>query len=85
MERRMERPITRSLLATFIEYAATQRVTLLEWHRFAVNHYHDERMEEARRKCVRILQRAKRGEVPKADVERLYSIARALRASEGKK
>jgi hypothetical protein len=85
MERRMERPITRSLLATFIEYAATQRVTLLEWHRFAVNHYHDERMEEARRECVRILQRAKRGEVPKAEVERLYSIAAALRASEGRK
>jgi hypothetical protein len=27
----------------------------------------------------------KRGKVPKADVERLYSIAAALRASEGKK
>jgi len=72
-------------LATFIEYAATQRITLLEWHRFAVNHYHDERMEEARRECVRILQRATRGEVPMADVERLYSIAAALRASGGKK
>src|SRR5215510_11296161 len=34
----MERPITGSLLATFIEYAATRRVTLLEWHRFAVQH-----------------------------------------------
>lgn len=66
------------------EYAATQRVTLLEWHRFAVNHYHDERMEEARRECVRIIQRAKRGEVPRVDVERLYSIAAALRASEWK-
>jgi hypothetical protein len=81
----MERPITRSLLATFIEYAATRRVTLLEWHRFAVNHYHDERMEDARRECVRIIRRVTRGEVPKADVERLYSIAAALRASEGKK
>jgi hypothetical protein len=81
----MERPITRSLLATFIEYAATRRVTLFEWHRFAIQHYGDERMEEARRECVRMLQRAKRGKVPKADVERLYSIAAALRASEGKK
>jgi len=44
----------------------------------------DEPMEEARRECVRIIQ-ATRGEVPKADVERLYSIAAALRASEGKK
>jgi len=81
----MKRPITRSLLATFIEYAATRRVTLLEWHRFAVNHYHDERMEDARRECVRIIRRVTRGEVPKADVERLYSIAAALRASEGEK
>ena len=81
----MKRPITRSLLATFIEYAATRRVTLLEWHRFAVNHYHDERMEDARRECVRIIRRVTRGEVPKADVERLYSLAAALRASEGKK
>jgi len=82
MERRIERPITRSLLATFIEYAVTQRVTVLEWHRFAVNHYHDERMEEARRECVRVLQRSKGREVPKADVEHLYSIAAALRAGE---
>ena len=80
----MERPITRSLLATFIEYAAMGRVTLLEWHRFAVQHYGDERMEEARRECVRIIQ-ATRREVPNADVERLYSIAAALRASDGKK
>jgi hypothetical protein len=42
-------------------------------------------MEEARRECVRILQRATRGEVPKADLERQYSIAAALRAGEGKK
>jgi hypothetical protein len=67
----MEKPITRSLLAMFIKYAATQRVTPLEWNRFAVNHYRDERME------------GKRGEVPKADMDRLYSIAASLRASEG--
>ena len=81
----MKRPITRSLLATFIEYAAIGRVTLSERHRFAVQHYGDQRMEEARRECVRIIRRVTRGEVPKADVERLYSIAAALRASEGKK
>jgi hypothetical protein len=81
----MERPITRSILATFIKYAATRRVTPSEWQRFAVQHYGDERMEEARRECVRILLRVTRGEVPKADVERLYSLAAALRASEGKK
>jgi hypothetical protein len=75
----MEKPITRPLLATFFEYAATQRVTLLEWHRFAVNHYHDERMEEARRECVRIIQRAKRGEVPRVDVERLFNCGGVAR------
>lgn len=85
MERRIERPITRSLLATFIEYAATQRVTLLEWHRFAVTHYHDKRMEEARRElCKTFIFRSKRGKLPKADVEYLYAKAAALRASEGK-
>jgi hypothetical protein len=84
MERRIERPITRSLLATFIEYAATQRVTPLEWDRFAVNHYYDERMEEARRELCKTFLRT-RGKVSKADVDRLYSIAAALRAGDGKK
>ena len=79
----MERPITRSLLATFIEYAATRRVTPSEWQRFAVQHYGDEQTEGARRECVRIIQRVMGREVPKADLERLYSIAAALRASEG--
>ena len=44
----MERPITRSLPATFIEYAARDCVTPLEWSRFIVNHYKDEVMEGAR-------------------------------------
>jgi len=34
-------------LATFIEYAATDRVTAIEWHRFAIRHYRDEHMENA--------------------------------------
>jgi hypothetical protein len=54
----MERPLTRSLLATFIEYAARDCVTPLEWSRFIVNHYGDEVMEAARVDCVRILQSA---------------------------
>ena len=37
--------LTRSLLATFIEYAARDCVTPLEWSRFIVNHYGDEVME----------------------------------------
>jgi len=47
-------------------------------------HYGDDGWRK-RRECVRIIQRVTRGEVPKADLERLYSIAAALRASEGKK
>jgi hypothetical protein len=50
----MYRPITRSLLASFIEYAAKGCVTPLEWHRFIVGHYHDEEMENARRECARV-------------------------------
>jgi hypothetical protein len=59
----MERPITRSLLATFIQYAARDCVTPLEWSRFIVNHYKDERMEAARIDCVRILQSDPPGKV----------------------
>ena len=79
----MERPVTRSLLATFIEYAATDRVTAVEWHRFVVQHYQDEHMENARREYARILGGPKRP-IPKAELERLYSIADSLRARQGK-
>jgi len=78
----MERPITRSLLATFIEYAARDCVRPLEWSRFIVTHYQDEVMEAARVDCVRILQSAPPGKVAKADMDRLYDIARDLRASD---
>ena len=81
----MKRPITRSLLATFIEYAAIGRVTLSERHRFAVQHYGDQRMEEARRECVRILRPVTRGKCPRLTWNAPYAIAAALRASEGKK
>jgi len=54
----------------FIEYAATRRVTPSEWQHFAVQHYGDERIEVARRECVRMLLQVTRGEVPKADVDR---------------
>jgi hypothetical protein len=82
--RPMETPITRSLLATFIEYAATDRVTAVEWDRFAVRHYQDEHMENARRECVRILSGPRKQPIPKTELERLYSIADDLRASERK-
>jgi len=79
---RMERPITRSLLATFIEYAAKGCVTTIEWHRFAVNHYHDEAMERARLECVRILATLGNGDyrnVPRSELDRLHAIAQDLR------
>ena len=78
----MERPITRSLLATFIEYAATDRVTLVEWDRFACNHYKDEVMENARRECVRIVMETGEGrgkKVPKSSRDRMFAIAQTLR------
>jgi hypothetical protein len=78
----MERPTTPSLLATFIEYAATDRVTAIEWHRFVVQHYQDEHMENARRECARILGGPRKRPIPKAELERLYSIADGLRTSE---
>ena len=74
----MSRPTTRTLLASFIENAAKDCVTPLEWDRFAVAHYGDEKMETARRHCVRILRERP---VPKEDLELLYSIAADLRAS----
>jgi len=79
----MERPITPSLLATFIEYAATNPVTAIEWHRFAVNHYRDERMENARRECVRLIISSK-GQLSKFERDRLHSIADSLRTREVK-
>jgi hypothetical protein len=82
--RAMERPITRSLLATFIEYAARDCVTPIEWFRFMVNHYGDEAMEAARVGCVRILQSAPRGGLATADLDRLYAIADELRANDKK-
>jgi hypothetical protein len=81
---RHERPITRSLLATFIEYAARDCVTPIEWSRFMVNHYGDEAMEAARVGCVRILQSAPRGGLASADLDRLYAIADELRAADKK-
>ncbi|MFZ1991902.1 MAG: hypothetical protein WAW96_19265 [Alphaproteobacteria bacterium] len=77
----MERPITRSLLATFIEYAARGCVTPIEWSRFMINHYKDERMEEARCDCVRILSAA-HGKIANTDLDPLYDIARDLRAGD---
>jgi hypothetical protein len=45
-------------------------------------HYADEVMETARVDCVRILQSAPPGKLPIADIDRLYDIARDLRASD---
>jgi hypothetical protein len=70
--------VTRPPLASFIEYAAKDCVTPSEWDRFAVTHYRDEKMEAARRHCVRILRKRP---IPKEDQDFLFSIAADLRAS----
>jgi hypothetical protein len=49
----MHWPVTRPLLASFIECAAKGCVTPSEWHRFAHSHYQDEEMEFARAECVK--------------------------------
>jgi hypothetical protein len=74
----MLRQVTRSLVASFIENAAKDCATPLEWDRFAVAHYGDEKMEAARRHCVRILRKRP---IAKEDQDFLYSIAADLRAS----
>jgi len=74
----MERLVTPSILASFIEYAAKGCVTPIEWSRFAVAHYADEKMETARQDCVRILQKRP---ITQEDLDFLYSIASDLRGS----
>jgi|HubBroStandDraft_4_1064222.scaffolds.fasta_scaffold1223949_2 hypothetical protein len=76
----MERPITRRLLASAIEYAARHKLDTIEWQRFFVNHYHDEMMEAARVKCVRLLNSCAVNEpVPAEIITELDAIAQALR------
>jgi len=76
----MERPITRRLLASAIEYAARNKLDTIEWHRFFINHYHDEMMEEARIKCVRLLHSCSVAEpVPAQIITELDAVARTLR------
>ena len=75
------RPINRNMLASFIEYAANGVVKASEWDRFAVSHYQDKIMENARRECVRIFHAsANTGKLlPTEDRDRLYRLARELR------
>ena len=76
----VERPVSRQLLATFIEYAARGCVTPIEWQRFMVAHYADPWMEEARRECVRVLQGADRT-VMSEQRDSLLSLADRLRSA----
>ena len=76
----MERPTTRMLLATFIEYAASGKVTPIEWHRFIVEHYSDPQMEAARRECNRILGGSELRGVTGEKLDGLRSLADKLRS-----
>ena len=76
--------ITRSLLASFIERAVTGHLEENEWSDFAVNHYHDEKMENARRECVRIFSAKTNDDIPrleKTEIDRLNFLASDLRSS----
>jgi hypothetical protein len=76
------RTLDRNLLASFIEYAASGVVTPGEWQRFAVDHYQDEAMEQARIECVRIFHSATDGSHLSGDQRSaLYRLAKALRGA----
>jgi hypothetical protein len=76
----MERPVTRTLLTTFIEYAAVGKVTPIERHRFIVEHYLDPQMEAARRECGRILDGSGLPGVTDEKLDALRSLADKLRS-----
>jgi hypothetical protein len=76
----MERPITRRLLASAIEYAARNKLDTIGWQRFFVNHYHDEMMEAARVKCIRLFDSCPVNEpVPAKIIIQIDAIAQTLR------
>lgn len=77
-----KREIDSKLLASFIEYAVANKVSTLEWNRFIVNHYHDPKMEQARRECARILGGHTEDEVVTKEHETyLYGLANELRGA----
>jgi hypothetical protein len=80
----VSQPISRSLLASFIERAARGRLEAREWLRFAVNHYSDEKMENARVQCVQLIAIKANGDVhrlERPDIERLNLLAQDLRSN----
>ncbi len=78
-----QRPISKSLLATFVEYAARKVVTASEWQRFIVNHYQDSEMEHARVECARIFHECQSKEsLPDEARTYLEGLARDLRQSQ---
>lgn len=50
-----DRLVTCGELATLIEQALAGTHDAASWDRIAVNHYHDQAMEEARRELVRMV------------------------------
>ena len=81
----MKRPITRSLLATAIEYAAQSKLQPLEWDRFFIqkdigpHDYPDEVMEWARSETVRIFHEHPMGPLPEEARNELYKVVARLR------
>lgn len=74
-----ERPVTKTLLASFIEYALEGKVTLLEWNRFIIEHYADVEMENARIACARILRKGS-SNVTDVDKSEFLEIVDRLRS-----
>ena len=73
--------ITRDQLARFILQVSEGSYAREDWERIAVNHYHDDKMEDARRKTVQYVlgYPAVAEEVHLSLKERLVAVASTLR------
>jgi len=77
------RPITRSMFASFIERAVACKLEPDEWHTYALNHFSDEELEDARRQCVSCFTKdADVRILAKDDIDMLNSLAQKLHAAD---
>jgi hypothetical protein len=75
----MARPVTHTLLASAIEYAAQAKLTATEHQRFFVTHYDDPVMEEARQEYLRIVISGERYPLSPSRILSLHAVAKMLR------
>ncbi len=74
-------PFKSKTIGIFHRVRLKRVVTPIEWVRFMITHYHDSVMEEARVKCVRILQAYPDvSKISTADRDYLNQLAKDLRS-----